>query len=137
LQHTDRPTRQRGTDTPHTLDLVLTYGFSVQDIEYRSPLGSSDHSVVSFQCARHIENVCTTNKFKWDKRDYERLNEFLNINWDDVLDSWYYSVDEMWENFKRIVLDGMNKYIPRGGQARGNLHKNSQPFNSELHALIR
>ena len=49
LQHVDRPTRWRGTDTPHTLDLVITNDDNVTNMEYHSPLGKSDHCVVNFK----------------------------------------------------------------------------------------
>jgi len=76
IQHTDRPARQRGTDTAHTLDLVLSvlsYGICLPNIKYRSLLGLSDHSVLSLSCQLHVDNVCTSNKFRWDKGDYSTL----------------------------------------------------------------
>jgi len=44
------PTRQRGTDTAHILDLVLTSENFVTEIEHLSPLGMSDHCVLQFDC---------------------------------------------------------------------------------------
>ncbi len=52
-QHVTKPTRVRGTDKPSTLDLVITNEVNmVSDVEYHSPLGKSDHSVLLFnyQC---------------------------------------------------------------------------------------
>ncbi|CAG2195408.1 unnamed protein product [Mytilus edulis] len=44
FQHTTKPTRWRGTDTPHTLDLILTNEEEmINNLEYMSPLGKSDH----------------------------------------------------------------------------------------------
>ena len=40
-----RPTRQRGRDIPHILDLVIASGDLVGDINYASPPGMSDHAV--------------------------------------------------------------------------------------------
>ena len=48
LQHVVEPTRQRGSDTPHTLDLVITSDNLVSDIDHLSPLGMSDHCVLKF-----------------------------------------------------------------------------------------
>jgi len=45
LQHVAEPTRQRGTDKPHTLDLIISSDNFVSDVEYLSPLGMSDHSL--------------------------------------------------------------------------------------------
>ena len=137
-QHIDRPTRQRGKDIPHTLDLVLSYDTLIQDIDYGSPLGLSDHSMLNFTCQLHIDYVRNTNKFRWDKRNYNLLNEFLdNINWDDTLDPSHCSVDTMWEKFKFIMMDGMNKYIPKSTQNETGTRKIFYPFMKQLHALVR
>ena len=52
-QQITKPTRIRGTNKPSTLDLVMTNEQKmVSDIEYHSPLGKSDHSMIHFnyQC---------------------------------------------------------------------------------------
>ncbi|CAG2203305.1 unnamed protein product [Mytilus edulis] len=59
FQHTTKPTRWRGTDTPHTLDLILTNEEEmINNLEYMSPLGKSDHCVLSFDynCYINIKN---------------------------------------------------------------------------------
>ena len=48
LQHIDFPTRARGLDSPHILDLVITDKESVENIDYLAPMGKSDHSVLLF-----------------------------------------------------------------------------------------
>jgi len=45
-QHIMNPTRVRGQNEPHILDLVLTDDQIIDDIEYLSPLGKSDHAVL-------------------------------------------------------------------------------------------
>ena len=45
MQHVDTPTRARGMDTPHILDLVITNNDIIDSIDYLAPLGKSDHSV--------------------------------------------------------------------------------------------
>ena len=71
-------------------------------------------------------------KFRWDKGDYSNLCKLLDINWDDILDVSNATVDEMWENFKELVIDGMNLFIPRGNQHLKKSNKNHQPFKNEL-----
>jgi len=46
LQHVNFATRARGSDTPHTLDLVITDSQSITNIEALAPLGKSDHAVL-------------------------------------------------------------------------------------------
>ncbi|CAC5376623.1 unnamed protein product [Mytilus coruscus] len=45
----NKPTRWRGTNTPHTLDLILTNKEQmITNLEYQSPLGKSDHCTNKF-----------------------------------------------------------------------------------------
>ena len=97
----------------------------IPDIDYGSPLGVSDHGVLNFTCQLHIDYVRKTNKFRWDKGNYNMLNEFLDINWDDTLDPLHCIVDAMCRRrFTVIIMDGMNKYIPKSTQNETGTHKN-------------
>ena len=93
----------------------------------------SDHCVLKF--SSHLQT--TQAKFKLDKGDYTKLKEFLNLNWDKMLDTSKFSIDEMWEKFKLIMLEGMNKFTPRRGKRNNTSKKNFQPYNKDLHQLIR
>ena len=116
-------------DTPHTLDLIISTDDCLSEIEHLSPLGLSDHSVLKFSYQFYKDTVKTEDKFKLDKGDYVKLRAFLNINWDEVLDVSNNTIDEMWERFKQIILEGMNNFIPRGSKQQ-NKNKNYQPFTS-------
>ena len=96
----------------------------------------SDRSVLKFNLEFSFHRVFTDNKFKWDKGDYNNFRDFLDINWDDTLDMTNATVDEMWDKFKTIMLDGMNIFIPRGTQHPKRTKKNYQPFTAELKQLI-
>ena len=48
VQHIRNPTRIIPGQTPSVLDLVLTSGDDVSNIDYFDPIGSSDHSTLSF-----------------------------------------------------------------------------------------
>ena len=137
LQHITQPTRQRGSDTPHMLDLIITSDNFLSDIEYLSPLGMSDHSVLKFHLQLFIDRVSADDKFRWDKGDYSNLRNFLDINMDDALDTSNATVDEMWEKFKITVLNGMNLYIQKGNQKSRKSKKNDQPFSADLKEFIR
>ena len=136
FQHVVQPTRQRGSDMPHTLDLIITSDNFLTDVEHLSPLGMSDHSVLKFSLQMFVDRVSADDKFRWDKGDYSKLCELLDINWDDILDVSNATVDEMWKNFKDIVIDGMNLFVPRGNQRLKRGNKNHQPFSNELKRLI-
>jgi len=46
----------------------------------------------------------------------------------------YYA--QLWERFKSILIQGMNKFIPRGSNRFSKRKKNFQPFNTNLQQLI-
>jgi len=138
MQHVVNPTRQRGSDTPHILDLVITSEDFVSDIEHLSPLGMSDHCILKFNCQQHFAQNKNDGKLKLDRGDYKQLRELLNINWEDFLEVADNSVDDMWEKFKLILHDGIKQFIPTSKQHRlkFNAKKNFQPFPANLKSLI-
>ena len=79
---------------PHTLDLIITSDNFLTDVEYLSPLGMSDHSVLKFSLQMFVDRV-SDDKFRWDKGDYGNLCKLLDINWEDFLDVSNATVDEM------------------------------------------
>jgi len=50
FQHVHTPTRARGSQTPHILDLVITKDEILENIEILAPLGKSDHAVLLISC---------------------------------------------------------------------------------------
>ena len=67
IQYVDKPTRARGVDTPHTLDLVITEENFLQNLSYESPLGKSDHCVLIFDCKVHTSKKITLLKERYLK----------------------------------------------------------------------
>ena len=76
-QHVD-PTRQRDSDTPHILDLVITSEDFVSEITHLSPLGMSDHCILKFTCQQHFTQYKNHEKLRLDSGDYQQLRELLN-----------------------------------------------------------
>jgi len=64
MQHVVNPTRHRGSDTPHTLDLIITSDDFISEIKPLSPLGMSGHCVLKFSCQFCIKQVKNTDKLK-------------------------------------------------------------------------
>lgn len=76
-QHITSPTRGRGTDQPSILDLVLTDDVNcLDDIEITSPLGKSDHSMISMDLkyvfTRHHTSKIT---FQYNRGDNENTKK--------------------------------------------------------------
>ena len=57
MQHINKPTRARGNDKPHILDLVLTNEPIIDNIEFLAPLGKSDHSILNIHCNTQIRKI--------------------------------------------------------------------------------
>ena len=81
-QHVSEPTRGRLNNQPTLLDLVLTNEEDmVEEVEHLSPLGESDHCILSFRFRCYTMAAKTTrNKYLYDKADYEKLREKLNLD---------------------------------------------------------
>ena len=115
FQHITQPTRARQRQNPHILDLILTNEENlVQDIEYKSPLGKSDHSVIEFQINCTEEKVREHNpKVMYEKGNYVEMKTELNkIDWDSILSTDNTGIEEQWLKFKSIYHDLISKYIP-------------------------
>jgi len=96
------------------LDLVITDTYDIiDDIDFLSPLGKSDHAILSIKCQTvlHTEDN-STSKFNYGKGDYEKLRYSLDIDWIYVFNSFGNDVDKMWDYFKNELLLNVQKYIP-------------------------
>ena len=93
-----------------------------------------------FSYVVHTDKIKTENRFNLVKGDYDKLREFLNINWDNAFEvsdsNCVKGVNDMWEIFKHTMTDGMYSFIPRTSSGTVIRHKNFQPFNPELKQLI-
>ncbi len=113
LQNVDQPTRARNNDTPHILDLVLTNYDYVENIDYKSPLGKSDHALLQIKCNRSIsESEYNSDKLNFSKGNYLALKEALKLDWDSIFLSCNNDVDQMWSVFKKIVQEQTEIFIP-------------------------
>ena len=83
FQRVTKPTRWRGMDSPHILDLLLTNEEHMKThLEYQSALGKSDHSELHFKynCYTFTRNKRRVKKL-YEKADYNSIEEIIrNIN---------------------------------------------------------
>ena len=139
-QHVLEPTRKRGTDKPSTLDLILTgEEAQVSDLEYRAPLGKSDHSVLSFSFNCYLEMKTAGNNFIYDKADYEAMRRELDASeWQEkfIQKANNTNVEESWKDLKANLLALRNKYVPRK-QEEFWKNKGEFPASYELRRLIK
>jgi hypothetical protein len=139
LQHVMEPTRSRGTDTPHLLDLIISNGDFVDNLKYLSPLGKSDHSVLQFDCKVYYSlQFPNVNKRNYHKGDYNGLRKFMNRNWVGELSSVSTDIESMWSHFKSILNEGINTFIPLNkGTSQNTKPSWKYPVTPELKKIIR
>jgi len=109
-QHVHNPTRCRGSNEPSILDLVLTDGDFLNSIDYLSPLGKSDHSVLSITCDLNTYSKTFGEQFNYSEGDYNNLCNFMDIDWTQSL-SQCADIEEMWSLFKDCLIDGMVQFL--------------------------
>ena len=112
IQHVTSPTRARGGDTPHILDLVISNDYFVEDIDYGAPLGKSDHASLVIGCIwqSRFSEIITRHNF--NKGDYEAFRDYVNIDWLNVFNDCSNNVDGMWNKFKDILSNGTTLFVP-------------------------
>ncbi len=138
-QHITRPTRVRGTDTPHILDLILTDDERIiRDINYHSPLGKSDHAVLSFDilCYSKVQQYKKL-KYFFDSANYEAMKrELASINWNEVLNT-NTSVDGMWRSFIEVLSQQIDKHVQHRLMTCNRSERWSIPMDNRLRAIIK
>ena len=99
FQHVSKPTRWRGTDTPHILDLIMSNEEPmISNLEHMSPLGKRYHCCLTFDFNCYVNNKESLKiarlyergnyqDFKYDLDQYDWLetlkeSEDIDTNWD-------------------------------------------------------
>ena len=80
------PTRFRGTNTPSKLDWILTNNPDcIQEKCVNSPLGLSDHSLISisYQCITEKDETDDLRQYSYFNGNYSQMkDDFNNIDWE-------------------------------------------------------
>jgi hypothetical protein len=137
-QFVTKPTRWRGTDTPHILDLVIANDENIiTDLEYHSPLGKSDHCVVNFRINCFFKvNVHLKQRRQYDKVDYPAVKDFLkDVDWSGVIMDD--DINTTWSKFLESVRDIEETFVPLKVIKCGGGRKNSFPLDKETIALVK
>ena len=136
IQHIDTPTRYRGKDNPHILDLVITNDDFVHNIDFLSPLGKSDHAVLDIVLTNKADIVFDNNKLSLEKGDYDGFRKYVDVDWSKILENCNEDVEEMWNIFVGIVNKGVEKFIPKIKPFDTKNGKYKRPLPEELRNLI-
>ena len=73
FQHITEPTRCRGKDQPHTLDLIFTNEENmVEKVQIEAPLGKSDHAIIKFNFIADKINSAPQIQTLYNKGNYKK-----------------------------------------------------------------
>ena len=141
-QHVKEPTRCRGTDEPSTIDLIFTgENNQITGLRYLSPLGKSDHSVLSFHFTCYAERKSSSKRHIYNEGDFMAMKNYLAAqDWTKQFleQSEKKSVEEIWHKFKNDLIDLRNRFVPL--KDVGNTfwkRKGRIPINRELQTIIK
>ena len=83
FQHIEESTRTRGNEDPSLIDLLLTNEeMQVSNAVHHSPLGKSDHSVITFNYHCYLDFSKPKICYNYHKADYDGMNSELETsNW--------------------------------------------------------
>ena len=111
-QHVLSPTRQRGTDVPSLLDLVLSKNNLVDNVEINSPIGKSDHATINVTLnIQAISDIPSTFKLNYFKANYNAIRNNLEIaDWTSIYSSS--NIHESCKAFYRILDKEINSHVP-------------------------
>ena len=115
FQHITEPTRQGGTDTPSTLDLIFTNeDHMIEDINIEAPLGNSDHSILKFKFKCSMQNAPPKMKTMLKKGNYTRFNELMkSVDWKTEFDQYSDDINRQWDFFKSKYMEAEAQCIPK------------------------
>ncbi|KAK6729104.1 hypothetical protein RB195_006260 [Necator americanus] len=101
------PTRLRSI-----LDLVLSSGSSISDVEILPPFANSDHNVVSFMFDFNTDQPLYLPLPDFSRVNYSKLRKFLaRVDWLEVFDN-YQSVAKTYRRFCLVMYDSLAKFVP-------------------------
>ena len=85
----------------------------VSNIEYCSPLGKSDHSLLTFNFNCYIQQENTERvKYYYDKADFSGMKtEISTIDWVNELKDK--DINEQWATFKDKLHSLQDRYVPK------------------------
>ena len=114
FQHITEPTRQRGSDTPSTLDLIFTNEeHMIDELNIEAPLGNSDHSILKFKFKCTMECKPPKLQAMIKKGDYIKFNKLMGeIDWKSEFDNYPNDVNKQWEFFRSKYIEAEKKCVP-------------------------
>ena len=139
-QHVTSPTRYRDGVEPSLLDLILTNDeHLVEKLEHLSPLGKSDHSMLSFEMKiKDTSNYQPRTVFNYDKGNYGNMMKDLSIDWQTEFSQCGQDTTKQWELLKSRIKSSQKNHIPTYQTSENHyLKKGKIPLNEDIRKEIR
>ena len=139
-QHVTSPTRYREGVEPSLLDLILTNDeHLVEKLEHLSPLGKSDHSMLSFEMKiKDTSNYQPRTVFNYDKGNYGNMIKDLSIDWQTEFSQCGQDTTKQWELLKSKIKSSQKNHIPTYQTSENHyLKKGKIPLNEDIRKEIR
>ena len=142
FQHIEESTRTRGNDEPSLIDLLLTNEeMQVSNVVHHSPLGKSDHSVITFNYHCYLDFSKPKICYNYRKADYDGMkSELETSNWMETFMSEVKDMDPetQWTLFKGKMLELRNQFVPKRTIKAGNegANKGSFPIDKQVQQAI-
>jgi hypothetical protein len=121
-QHVTKPTRARGQDNPHILDLVITNEEDmIGNIEHESPLGNSDHAILNilFNCYSDSSSA-QQQRLNFNKADFNKMRDLLKLDWPGLFQNCPDNVQDQWDIFTERFYHAQDSSIPKKIYVPGN-----------------
>ena len=118
-QHVTEVTRSRGNDNPSLIDLILSdEEMQISNIQYHSPLGKSDHSVILFDYHCYLDYSKPKETFIYNKGDYEAMrNDICNSDWIPsflaLIGNGERCIEEAWDSLKSELHRLRSQFVPK------------------------
>ncbi len=138
-QHIFKATRGRGHNNRRLLDLIITPNdTTIDNLEFCSPLGKSDHSVLQFSIVCEFTlTPHTKERTYFDKADYDLINSKLSlIDWTPLLRPEL-DLDTQWNNFKMCINNIIKLYAPTSNVIVNKARKGTIPHDKTICAQIK
>jgi len=116
-QWIEEKTRFRGSEEPSRLDLLLTKEADIiGKINYRCPLGKSDHILIEFETNEgrdeERKEAHRNGRYNYGKADFEGLRKyFMEEDWSSFDEA--ICTQEKWDEFLRIYKEGVERHVPK------------------------
>ena len=139
-QHVTAATRFREGMEPSTLDLIFTNQENMIDqLEYESPLGKSDHCVLNFRFKiKSSIKFKPKTVYKYDKGNYKNMIKDLNIDWQNEFNLCDDDINKQWELLKSKINSSKQQHIPSYETTEDDyLRKGKIPLSPDIRKEIR